>query len=220
MVALSRKDIPPLSDRPIRRLPTDGEGKKSATIAGRAKREKTKTRGERERETFKAFRGITRKSYYRKRILPFVFGEWFDTFAPFYFEFSISDRISTKDEIFEFWIFTEFLFLSVYIRRAESFGIFLRIAIWMEPIEEYVSRIERWNFRILNFLFRISNICRVLRILNLKFFSHKIESNSNLEFCICTDCIIWSVENFEERMTNWNYLSKDYAYHIFSLLLL
>lgn len=49
-MALSRKDIPPLSDRPIRRLPTDGEGKKSATIAGRAKREKTKTRGERERE--------------------------------------------------------------------------------------------------------------------------------------------------------------------------
>lgn len=52
-----------------------------------------------------------------------------------------------KDEIFEFLIFTKFLFLYVYIRRAEFFSTKFRIfnssVIWMEPIEEYLSRIER-----------------------------------------------------------------------------
>lgn len=92
---------------------------------------------------------------------------------PLYFEFSISDRIDgiskkMKDEIFEFWIFTKFLFLYVYIRRAEFFSTKFRIfnssVIWMEPIEEYLSRIERWNFRISNFLFGIECISSEFKI--------------------------------------------------------
>lgn len=121
-----QKDIQPLSDRPIRWLPTDGEKKISDdnAIAGRAKRKKTEN--ERPRETFKAFRGITRKSYYRKRILPFVFGEWFATLAPLFRIFIGWNRSNTflvrRDDIFEFSIFTESIFFFfIFIYNSENF---------------------------------------------------------------------------------------------------
>lgn len=78
-----------------------------SAIPDRAKREKTR---ERERERFKAFRGMTRKSYYRKRILPFVFGEWF---APLFRIFIGCDRSFLWKFLNFYRIDTEFLFLYI-----------------------------------------------------------------------------------------------------------
>lgn len=70
-------------------------------------------KNERERETFKAFRGMTRKSYYRKRILPFVFGEWFATLAPLFRIFIGCDRSFLWKFLNFYRIDTEFLFLYI-----------------------------------------------------------------------------------------------------------
>ena len=103
-VASLQKDIPPLSDRPIRWLPMWwGKNQRRYRIVPRGK-------NERERETFKAFRGMTRKSYYRKRILPFVFGEWF---APLFRIFIGCDRSFLWKFLNFYRIDTEFLFLYI-----------------------------------------------------------------------------------------------------------